>query len=137
MGSNAVDSDRRNCNQGTPSADGWDVLLFVTLDKTCTVPKWVPETRVRLSLSHYGFDELVGAIKHRVEEQGGSVKKIDALVRAQLEQEEAKFQSARRQYLDSMQGVQDLQAEAQRLYGEIRRLSDEVMARVQPQSATL
>lgn len=109
-------------------ADGWDVLLFVTLDERCTVPRWLPDTRIRLSMNNYAYDQLVGAIKVRVEEQGGSFKKMDALGRARLEQERADFQKTRREYLDSMQGVQALRAEVVQIFAEIDRLRHLVMA---------
>ena len=43
--------------------DGWDHLLFVVLDSTSAVPKWVPNTRVALGLdSNRFFDLLIGRL---------------------------------------------------------------------------
>jgi hypothetical protein len=60
---------------------GWDFLLFVTLDQS-PVPPWVPKTNLRLDYTKYG-DQLVGAIKLRVQDAGGHLKVETALDKAQ------------------------------------------------------
>jgi hypothetical protein len=59
---------------------GWDSLLFVAMDGTS--PAWLPKTHVRLDYSKFAQD-LVGAIKLRVQELGGTLKVETALDRAQ------------------------------------------------------
>jgi hypothetical protein len=70
---------------------GWSTLMFVQLDKTSKLPVWLPHTHVRFVLEGYGIDQLVGAIKARVQEQGGTIAKPDALSRARRIQHEAEF----------------------------------------------
>jgi hypothetical protein len=60
---------------------GWDFLLFVTLDQASPLPLWVPKTHIRLDYSKFG-DQLLGAIKLRVQEAGGHLKVETALEKA-------------------------------------------------------
>lgn len=78
---------------------GWGSLMFVQLDRTSPIPRWLPETHIRYVLDDYGLDGLVGAIKARIQEQGGQLHKPDALARAREVQRNA-----------------DLSAEKQRLF---------------------
>ena len=59
-------------------AQGWSGLAFVNLDQTSKTPKWVPTTHVRFGMEAYGLEGLVGAIKARVEEQGGKLAVVNA-----------------------------------------------------------
>jgi hypothetical protein len=70
---------------------GWSTLMFVQLDKTSKLPVWLPHTHVRFVLEDYGIDQLIGAIKARVQEHGGTVAKPDAIGRARRIQREAEF----------------------------------------------
>src|SRR5262249_45264683 len=74
---------------------GWTTLMFVQLDKTSKLPKWLPNTDVRFVLQEYGIDQLVGAIKARVQERGGRIKKPDAVSRARRVRQEAEFLAER------------------------------------------
>jgi hypothetical protein len=49
---------------------GWQSLLFVQLDSTSALPKWLPETHIRFSWEAYGAEQLIGAVKLRVQERG-------------------------------------------------------------------
>ena len=70
---------------------GWDSLMFVQLDKTSTVPKWLPRTHVRYALHAYGIEQLVGAIKARAQEQGGILAPANAISEAKRVQREADY----------------------------------------------
>jgi hypothetical protein len=63
-------------------ATGWNSLLFATLDKTSPLPTWLPNTHIRFSSQDYPIEELVGAIKLRVQESGGTISRPNALVAA-------------------------------------------------------
>jgi len=58
---------------------GWQSLTFVVLDRNSQLPKWLPTTHVRFNLEDYGIDQLAGAIKARVQEQGGTIRKLSAM----------------------------------------------------------
>jgi hypothetical protein len=72
---------------------GWTSLLFVVLDKSSRLPKWLPETYVRFSLETYGVEQAVGAIKLRVQEMGGLVEKPSPVVVAKRIKEEAELRA--------------------------------------------
>lgn len=69
--------------------------MFVQLDETSKRPIWLPETHVRFALKEYGIDQLVGAIKLRVQEQGGTIAKPDAASHARRTRREADFLAER------------------------------------------
>jgi len=99
--------------------DGWSHLLFVTLDKKSTLPKWLPETYIRLNYEDYGFEETIGVIKARVQALGGTLKKLDALEKAKLLEQELKFRKEKERIFSSEEGVQALTQEARTLYTHI------------------
>ena len=70
---------------------GWSSLMFVELEKADSLPKWLPGTHIRFNFADYGIDQLVGAIKLRVQEQGGTIKALDALGKAKAVKSEADY----------------------------------------------
>lgn len=78
---------------------GWQSLVFVQLDETSAIPDWLPNTHVRFNLKAYGIEEAVGAIKLRVQEQGGKIEPPNAIARAKRVQREAEFLSERARLL--------------------------------------
>lgn len=70
---------------------GWAGLVFVQLNKTSTLPKWLPNTHVRFSLEDYPIDQLAGAIKARVQGQGGELKKLNAVSLAKQVRSEQEY----------------------------------------------
>jgi hypothetical protein len=70
---------------------GWSSLMFVELDKAHPLPKWLPGTHIRFNFTDYGIDQLVGAIKLRIQEQGGTIKPLDAIGKAKAVKAEADF----------------------------------------------
>jgi hypothetical protein len=70
---------------------GWSTLVFVQLDNTSALPGWLPTTHVRFSFDDYGLPQLVGAIKLRVQEHGGVIKRVDAIGKAEAVKREADY----------------------------------------------
>ena len=106
-------------------AEGWEFLLFLALDKVSVVPKWLPETRIRLSLPDYGIDQAIGAIKTRVEQLGGVFRKRDAISLAK----QAADRAAKRQDADRIlasSGYAAAQEECRTLFAEVARLSTQI-----------
>jgi hypothetical protein len=73
-------------------------LVFAQLDKDDEKPLWLPDTHIRCVLGDFTLDQLVGAIKLRVQERGGLVAKPSPLAMAKrlreeelLRQDEKKF----------------------------------------------
>ena len=70
-------------------------MLFVQLDSASPLPSWLPDTHIRFSWEAYGPEQLIGAVKFRVQESGGSIKPLDALARAKHVQREADYLAER------------------------------------------
>ncbi len=70
---------------------GWESLMFVQLDTTSPIPRWLPSTHVRFAFAQYGVDQLVGAIKLRIQEQGGKLLPPDAMTEAKRVAAEATY----------------------------------------------
>jgi hypothetical protein len=69
---------------------GWASLIFVEMEKA-KIPDWLPGSHIRFIFQDYGLDQLVGAIKMRVQEHGGTIRPLDALARAKQVKEEADY----------------------------------------------
>src|SRR5581483_11846543 len=70
---------------------GWASLQFVMLDKKQTHPRWLPNTHIRFNFEDFGFEQLVGAIKRVVQEQGGVLVPLDAMSEAKRVRREAEY----------------------------------------------
>jgi hypothetical protein len=79
-------------------AKGWKSLLFVTLDKASPLPVWLPNTHIRFSSQDYPLEELVGAIKVRVQENGGEISKPNMLLTAKRITAEAELRADEKRF---------------------------------------
>jgi DNA-binding response OmpR family regulator len=62
---------------------GWSTLVFVQLERGGKVPVWLPRTLIRFLLEDYDIDQLIGVIKARVQERGGTIEKPQITTQAQ------------------------------------------------------
>jgi hypothetical protein len=67
----------------------YDSLVFVQLDKNDKKWDWLPDTHIRCILGDFTVEQLVGAIKRKVQERGGTICRPDAKSEAFRVQEEA------------------------------------------------
>jgi hypothetical protein len=107
---------------------GWSTLMFVQLDKTSTLPRWLPPTYVRFSFDDYGLMQLVGAIKLRVQEHGGIIKRVDAIGKAEAVKREAVYLADRDRLMRDSGWIAQLQKAIQRTTDELARLASEINA---------
>jgi hypothetical protein len=70
---------------------GFRSLLFVQLEKKDGTPDWLPDTHIRCVLGDFTIDQLVGAIKHKVQELGGIIRRPDAMSEAERVKSEAEY----------------------------------------------
>jgi hypothetical protein len=76
-------------------------LVFAQLEKDDQKPLWLPDTHIRCVLGDFTLDQLVGAIKLRVQERGGEVVKVSPLELAKrFRQEELLRQDEKRFFRD-------------------------------------
>jgi hypothetical protein len=66
-------------------------LLFVQLEKNDAMPEWLPDTHIRCVLGDFTIDQLVGAIKNKVQELGGVIHRPDAMSEAKRVKREAEY----------------------------------------------
>lgn len=108
---------------------GWSSLMFVQLDKASKLPKWLPLTHVRFAMEDYGIEQLVGAIKLRVQEQGGTIAPPDAMSEAKRVQREAAYLEQREELMRSRPWIEDTVHRALReTMMEVVRLAKEASA---------
>jgi hypothetical protein len=100
---------------------GWHRLFFIMLDKESSPPVWLPQTHVRLNFADFGLEQAVGAIKARVQEQGGVVSPVTALKRAALYEQDALYIEDKKQ-INSYDGMQTMRQKVLELFTEIERL---------------
>jgi hypothetical protein len=70
---------------------GFRSLLFVQLEKKDGKPEWLPDTHIRCVLGDFTIDQLVGAIKSKVQERGGVIHRPDAMSEAERVKREAEY----------------------------------------------
>jgi hypothetical protein len=106
---------------------GWGSLMFVEMEKA-KLPQWLPSTRIRFNFADYGIDQLVGAIKLRVQEHGGTIKPLDALSRAKQVKEEADYLQDRNNLLRDGAFIHDVHQSIRATLGQIGDLANKLNA---------
>lgn len=109
--------------------EGWDNLFFIMVDESSTPPKWLPKSNIRLNLNDYGVEQAVGAIKGRLQELGGKLKKESALTRAKILEHQSNFREEKKSLFCSEEGVNSVLSEVGKVFKEIEKLSAEIMER--------
>ena len=99
-------------------------LFFIVIEPTKNLPKWLPETHVRLNLSDFSMDQAVGAIKMRVQERGGQYTPLTPARKAELLKIEEEFRRDKAG-MSSVEGTALIFGKVQELFAEICRQCDE------------
>jgi len=108
--------------------DGWSSLMFVQLDKVSHLPKWLPATHIRFGLADYGLSQLVGAIKLRVQENGGEIRPLDALGKAKLVKSEADYLQDRDRLMRDGAWILSVHNSIKGMLGQIGELAKKLKA---------
>jgi hypothetical protein len=98
---------------------GWRRLFLIVLD-SATLPIWVPHTHVYLNYREYGLEQAVGAIKARVQEQGGQNLPMTPMKRAEIFEVEEQFHRDKLK-MNSPEGWKSVFNSAGVLFREIER----------------
>jgi len=107
---------------------GWHRLFFIVLDKTSTLPIWLPSNYVRFNYADFGLEQAVGAIKARVQESGGVLTPLTPLRRAELFAQDALYIKDKK-HLKSDEGIRTVNQKVSELFTEIRRLCRDINAK--------
>jgi hypothetical protein len=105
---------------------GWHGLLFVQLDKSNAHPIWLPQTHVRYNAEDFGLDGLSSVVKARVLEQGGTIRKVDALTEAAKVRRETDHNELRRKLMSDAGWIFNLRKSINEMYAAIVRLAREI-----------
>lgn len=97
--------------------DKYRSVFFLRLDNS-ELPQWVPDTYVSFNYDDFGFEQAIGAIKARVQEQGGLIKPESVTKRAERYRLEGDYQREREQ-LKAYNGRSKVKAEALNLFAEL------------------
>jgi hypothetical protein len=81
---------------------------------------------VRFNFADFGLEQAVGAIKARVQEQGGFVSPLTAVKRAALYERDAQYLKEKQYFLSSHEGTEIIRRQATAVFSEIERLCGEV-----------
>lgn len=96
--------------------EGYDFTLFVQLDPSAKMPKWLPKTRIYYNFDRWGVKGLAPVIEQKVQESGGQNRAET------LEDQAAKIKRAflreqeRKTFLNSSDGYSAAQLEFNKLY---------------------
>ena len=100
-------------------------LFFFVVDSTDVLPKWLPDTHIRFNYREFTLDEAVGAVKLRVQEQGGHYEPMTPQKKANLLREEERYQFERSQ-LKSQGGIERILGSVEALFNAIKGQCDAV-----------
>jgi len=107
---------------------GWKRLFFVVLDGNASLPIWLPQFHIWFNYADYGLEQAVGAIKARVQENGGQNLPLTAAKRAEMLKAEELF-SRDKARMDSEAGLEKIVETVRQLFSEIERHCAEINAK--------
>jgi hypothetical protein len=109
----------------------FDSLIFVQLDKQDAVPDWLPNTHIRCVLGDFTIDQLVGGIKNKVLERGGTIRRADATSEAFRVKQEAEYFADRDRLMRDTTWIAGVKASIGETITEIGRLVADLNANQQ------
>jgi hypothetical protein len=100
-------------------------VFLLVVEKSTQYPAWLPYSFMRFHLGDYSLEEAVGAIKLRVQEQGGRFAPMTPLKKSELLKAEALYQADKsRMHWD--EGIEASLDKVEVLVSEMGRHCDEV-----------
>jgi hypothetical protein len=107
---------------------GWQRLFFIVLDSASAIPVWLPQNYVRYNYADFGLEQAVGAIKARVQDNGGESHPISPIKKAEIFKAQELFRRDKSR-MNSSEGVEKVRESVVGLFMEIKRQSAEISAR--------
>lgn len=108
--------------------EGYGFVIFIPLDDSPSVPKWLPRTQLWVGLKRWGPEGAAPVIEARVQELGGEPHEETVLDRAARLERSFQFAANRKQFLNSDVGVRAANADFDSLHIAIEQLATEVSA---------
>lgn len=107
---------------------GWERLFFIALDRKSAFPVWLPKTLVRFNYEDFGLEQAVGAIKARVQENGGEYSPLTALKKAEIYKADELYRRDKAR-MDTPEGLKAIFQSVAELLGNIERHCVEITAK--------
>lgn len=85
--------------------EGAAFLFLLMLDDKAELLPWIPSSLVRYSLSHFGFEQAIGAIKARALERGALLRLATPVDRARVAERRIAYQRETKRLFSSADGV--------------------------------
>lgn len=101
----------------------WERLFLVVLEKGCKLPGWVPKRHIWYSWQDFGLEQLVGAIKARILENGGEPSPLSPTKRAELLKLDEDYRRDKA-LLTTSEGIIDIHNNVKRLFSEIEKICE-------------
>jgi len=106
-------------------AHGWQRLFFIVLNRESAIPIWLPQNHIRFNYADFGLDQAVGAIKARVQENGGQQMSLTPTRRAEMFKAEELYRHDKGR-MNSPEGIQRILDSVSDLFCEIERQCEAV-----------
>jgi len=113
------------------------VAPALVADPQSAPPQWLPETHPRFNLADYGLEQATGAIKLRVQEVGGALRKESIADRARRAQDDIIIRRETESLSRSDQGVRSVRPSVEALVAEVSRLIDSKQCCTQPSDSAM
>lgn len=107
---------------------GWKRLFFIALERSDTLPNWLPEYHVRYNWEDFGLNQAVGAIKARVLDNGGVASPVTPRKRAELLEADNLYRGDKAR-MNSHEGLAKILENVEALFKEIEKQCDDVNGR--------
>jgi hypothetical protein len=95
-------------------------IFVLDVENARTFPDWLPHNHMRFNLAEYPLEQVVGAIKQRVAEQGGQYEPMTPVKQAQIMKAEQEYQCERSD-IQSIQNLPRIKEELERLFAEVAK----------------
>jgi hypothetical protein len=99
---------------------GWERLFLIVLDPASALPVWLPKNHVRFNYADFGPEQAVGAIKARVQENGGQQLPLTAMKRAEIFEAEELFRRDKSR-MNSEKGIEAIVNNVAELFREVEK----------------
>jgi|SRR6267142_703162 len=106
---------------------GWQRLLFIVLNQASSIPVWLPQNHIRLNYPDCGLEQIIGAIKLRVQDNGGQCLPLTAMKRAEIFKAEELFRRDKSR-MNSAEGIEAILNSVGELFRHIENRCTEINA---------
>lgn len=100
--------------------DKYDSLFLIKLDSSDN-PHWIPETYIYAEFNKYKFDELISAIKFRIQQRGGVPTEETLIEIAERAKQERKLNEEIGLFLSGKSGIEQAEIEMRKLLKILRQ----------------